>query len=106
MSRLTCNDIILRVWSVDHGNIEYGSGKHLILVVHGLLWCRVVCSSAGEIQSQVYPTALQVEFCGKVQATVGYLWSTLQRQVLILDRSDSDGATDCHCHILFHFRTN
>ena len=32
MSRLTCNDSILTVWSVD-GNIEYGSGKHLILVV-------------------------------------------------------------------------
>ena len=29
---LPCNDIILTVWSVD-GNIEYGSGKHLILVV-------------------------------------------------------------------------
>ena len=32
MSRLPCNDSILTVWSVD-GNIEYGSGKHLILVV-------------------------------------------------------------------------
>ena len=32
MSRLSCNDSILTVWSVD-GNIEYGSGKHLILVV-------------------------------------------------------------------------
>ena len=32
MSRLPCNDSILTVWSVD-GNIEYGSGKHLILMV-------------------------------------------------------------------------
>ena len=32
MSRLSCNDSILTVWSVD-GNIEYGSFKHLILVV-------------------------------------------------------------------------
>ena len=32
MSRLPCNDSILTVWSVD-GNIEYGSGKHLIVVV-------------------------------------------------------------------------
>ena len=32
MSQLPCNDSILTVWSVD-GNIEYGSGKHLILVV-------------------------------------------------------------------------
>ena len=32
MSQLPCNDSILAVWSVD-GNIEYGSGKHLILVV-------------------------------------------------------------------------
>ena len=32
MSRLPCNDSLLTVWSVD-GNIEYGSGKHLILVV-------------------------------------------------------------------------
>ena len=32
MSRLPCNESILTVWSVD-GNIEYGSGKHLILVV-------------------------------------------------------------------------
>ena len=32
MSRLPCNGSILTVWSVD-GNIEYGSGKHLILVV-------------------------------------------------------------------------
>ena len=32
MSRLLCNDSILTVWSVD-GNIEYGSVKHLILVV-------------------------------------------------------------------------
>ena len=32
MSQLPCNDRILTVWSVD-GNIEYGSGKHLILVV-------------------------------------------------------------------------
>ena len=32
MSRLPCNNSILTVWSVD-GNIEYGSGKHLILVV-------------------------------------------------------------------------
>ena len=32
MSRLPCNDSILTVWSVD-GNIEYGSDKHLILVV-------------------------------------------------------------------------
>ena len=32
MSRLPCNDSILTVWSVD-GNIEYGSGKHLVLVV-------------------------------------------------------------------------
>ena len=32
MSRLPCNDSILTVWSVD-GNIEYGSGKHLILVL-------------------------------------------------------------------------
>ena len=32
MSRLPCNDSILTVWSVD-GNTEYGSGKHLILVV-------------------------------------------------------------------------
>ena len=31
MSQLPCNDSILIVWSVD-GNIEYGSGKHLILV--------------------------------------------------------------------------
>ena len=31
-SQLPCNDSILIVWSVD-GNIEYGSGKHLILVV-------------------------------------------------------------------------
>ena len=32
MSRLPCNDRILTVWSVD-GNIAYGSGKHLTLVV-------------------------------------------------------------------------
>ena len=32
MSQLVCNDSILTVWSVD-GNIEYGSSKHLILVV-------------------------------------------------------------------------
>ena len=32
MYRLPCNDSILTVWSID-GNIEYGSGKHLILVV-------------------------------------------------------------------------
>ena len=32
MSQLPCNDSILTVWSVD-GNTEYGSGKHLILVV-------------------------------------------------------------------------
>ena len=32
MSRLPCNDSILTVWSVD-GNIEYGSGKHLILAI-------------------------------------------------------------------------
>ena len=32
MTRLPFNDSILTVWSVD-GNIEYGSGKHLILVV-------------------------------------------------------------------------
>ena len=31
MSQLPCNDSILTVWSVD-GNIEYGSGRHLILV--------------------------------------------------------------------------
>ena len=31
-SRLPCNDSILTVWSVD-GNIDYGSSKHLILVV-------------------------------------------------------------------------
>ena len=31
-SQLPCNDSIQTVWSVD-GNIEYGSGKHLILVV-------------------------------------------------------------------------
>ena len=32
MSQLPCNNTILIVWNVD-GNIEYGSGKHLILVV-------------------------------------------------------------------------
>ena len=32
MSQLPCNDSILTVWSVD-GNTEYGSGKHLVLVV-------------------------------------------------------------------------
>ena len=32
LSQLPCNDSILTVWSVD-GNIEYGSGKHLVLVV-------------------------------------------------------------------------
>ena len=32
MSQLPCNNSILTVWSVD-GNIDYGSGKHLILVV-------------------------------------------------------------------------
>ena len=32
MTQLPCNDSILTVWSVD-GNIEYGSGKHLTLVV-------------------------------------------------------------------------
>ena len=32
MSQLPCNDSILTVWSVD-GSIEYGSGKHLVLVV-------------------------------------------------------------------------
>ena len=32
MSQLPCNDSLLTVWSVD-GNIEYGSGKHLTLVV-------------------------------------------------------------------------
>ena len=32
MSRLPCNDSMLTVWSVD-GNIEYGSGKHLPLVI-------------------------------------------------------------------------
>ena len=31
-SQLSCNGSILAVWSVD-GNIEYGSGKHFILVV-------------------------------------------------------------------------
>ena len=30
MSRLPCNNDLLKVWSVD-GNIEYGSGKHLVL---------------------------------------------------------------------------
>ena len=55
------------------------------------------------IQSQVYPAA-QVESCCKVQATVGCLWRTLQTQISILDRSDSDGATDCHCDIFLHFR--
>ena len=73
MSQLPCNGSILTVWSVD-GNIEYGSGKHLSSGSL-LLWCpgrwtglscfSVVCSSAREIQSQVYPTA-QVESCGKV----------------------------------------
>ena len=106
------NDSILTVWSVD-GNIEYGSVKHLILVVFSCMWCpgrwtglscfSIVCSSAREIQSQVYPTT-QVESCGKVQATVGCLWRTLQRQVSFLDRSDSNGATDCHCDSLLHFR--
>ena len=32
MSQLPCDDSIMTVWSVD-GSIEYGSGKHLILVV-------------------------------------------------------------------------
>ena len=32
LSQLPCNDSILTVWSVD-GNIEYGSGKHLVLVL-------------------------------------------------------------------------
>ena len=32
VSQLPCNDSILTVWSVD-GNIEYGSGKHFVLVV-------------------------------------------------------------------------
>ena len=32
LSQLPCNDSILTVWSVD-GNIEYGSGKHLVLVI-------------------------------------------------------------------------
>ena len=32
MAQLPCNDSILTVWSVD-GNIEYGSGNHLVLVV-------------------------------------------------------------------------
>ena len=32
ITQLPCNDSILTVWSVD-GNIEYGSSKHLILVV-------------------------------------------------------------------------
>ena len=32
MYRLPCNDSILIVWSVD-GNIEYGNGKHIILVI-------------------------------------------------------------------------
>ena len=32
MSQLPCNGSVLTVWSVD-GNIKYGSGKHLILVV-------------------------------------------------------------------------
>ena len=32
MYRLPCNDSILTVWSVD-GNIEYSSGKHLVLLV-------------------------------------------------------------------------
>ena len=32
MSHLPCNDSILTVWSID-GNIEYGSGKHLVLVI-------------------------------------------------------------------------
>ena len=32
MSQLPCNDSIITVWSVD-GNIEYGSGKHLVLVI-------------------------------------------------------------------------
>ena len=32
MSWLPCNDSILTVWSVD-GNIEYGSGKHFILII-------------------------------------------------------------------------
>ena len=32
MSHLPCNDSILTVWSVD-GSIEYGSGKHLVLVI-------------------------------------------------------------------------
>ena len=111
MSQLPCNDSVLTVWSVD-GNIEYGSGKHLILVVfscgilHGCwisLFCfSVVCSSARKIQSQVYSIA-QVESCSKVQASFGCIWRTLQRQLSILDRSDSDGVTDCHCDILVHF---
>ena len=87
MSRLPCNDSILTVWSVD-GNIEYGSGKHLILLVIccgvlviGLAYpVLVLCaSSAGEVQSQVYPMCTaQMESCGEVQATVRCLWRTLQ----------------------------
>ena len=88
------------MWSVD-GNIEYGSGKHLILVVFscgvlviGLAYpVLVLCAPLLERYS--HKCILHRWNLVANQATVGCLWRTLQRQVSILDRIDSDGATDC-----------
>ena len=112
MSRLPCNDSILTVWSVD-GNIEYGSGKHLILVVFscGVLVVAlaypvlVLCAPLLERYSHKCIPLHRWNPVAKFKPLLdAYAWRTLQRQVSILDRSDSNGATDCHCDILLHFR--
>ena len=110
LSQLSCNDSILTVWSVD-GNIEYGCGKHLILVVFS---CGVLFVGLAYSFSVLFTPLL--ERCShkciplqrwnpvaKFKPLFGCIWRTLQRQLSILDRSDSDGATDCHCDILVHF---
>ena len=112
MSRLSGNVSILTVWSVD-GNIEYGSGKHLILVVFscgvltiGLAYpVLVLCAPLLERYSDKCVPQHRWNPVAKFKPLLdAYIWRTLQRQVSILDRSDSDGATDCHCDILLHFR--
>ena len=111
MSQLSCNGSMLTVWSVD-GNIEYGSGKHLVLV---LISCGVL------VVGLAYPVLV---LCAPLleryshKCIPQHRWNPVARLKPLLDAYGGPYkdkyrfwtgvtlmvATDSHCDILFYFR--
>ena len=109
-SRLPCNDSILTVWSVD-GNIEYGSGKHLFLVVFSCGVLVLVLGLAYPVLLLCAPLLVQDTVTNVSHCTNVILWQSSSHCWMLMEdltRTSIDFGqelpTNYHRDILFHFR--